>query len=711
MRIVRVAGLGADGCHDPAIPGVLFIDIDSVQPELFIFGHELYHELRQVASYNPVIGSELKALAQAAKAAGVDMGNNAATGSEALADLLGSALVKPAFWQALNKQNPGLYARVVDFFKKLIGRLKLQVAGGRDVFAGVKDPGDMADRLAKLVNLWKNQAGSIANRRLDGQVNFSGDIPVIDISQNKDKFSTLKKFLKLDSKFLRESVRKWARSNIFGDYVIASTGESVSIANEGFKHGTSSQNQHKIALAIYLPEMLRNAVKVGIEPDRDGRADIVAFHYYHSRIKFGNSLHTIEIAVREHADGKRYYDHYLALPEKKGESGLPGTASQTEKLRSQPVDSPATDNISSEKPAVKPDDKISFSGDKSDNADKIIKAGINYKPGLTWQEKFTDKYYSFRKKFSDSNVLLKDIFGVDSAKLNPTDNPYKLAVAFAMKSGARAMQAIFHQTRSLFGNKVTGECLADILKPLVENGRLDEFGRYLVARRAVTLTKRQIQSGFDYDAAQTVIESAPESWQALADRVTAWSNRMLDLLVEGGAITDAEAAVIKKTNPIYVPFYRLNRGGGIKPAKSAGKGVTNYASPVKKIQGGDQVIIDPIESLTIMAEVYISRAQKAAIARAVANLAIQGDNGMAGLCERLENKPRFDRTERANQAAARLKKDSFAGLNTSGDSEAFLDLFEVVSRESGGNGRYTISTIVNGKRQWFYYRNMFLILW
>ncbi|MCK2097472.1 LPD38 domain-containing protein [Thauera aromatica] len=84
----------------------------------------------------------------------------------------------------------------------------------------------------------------------------------------------------------------------------------------------------KTALAVlHMEPLMRAAEKKGWAPDYKGRKDPAGAHFYRSDALIDGVEHTVEITVRQHSDGKRYYDH-IVVQEKPPvgllESGLRG---------------------------------------------------------------------------------------------------------------------------------------------------------------------------------------------------------------------------------------------------------------------------------------------------------------------------------------------------------------------------------------------------
>ena len=59
-----------------------------------------------------------------------------------------------------------------------------------------------------------------------------------------------------------------------------------------------------------LDQLIENGRYVGTLPDEKKRNTIKAVHYYETPVDVGGKESVVRIVVREHPDGKRYYDHF-----------------------------------------------------------------------------------------------------------------------------------------------------------------------------------------------------------------------------------------------------------------------------------------------------------------------------------------------------------------------------------------------------------------
>ena len=86
---------------------------------------------------------------------------------------------------------------------------------------------------------------------------------------------------------------------------------------KGIKHALPHPvHEGKMLATIALPELLREAELTETLPDRKGREAITAVYIFKAPLTIKGEPYNAHLVVRETADGRRYYDHYVSTIEK-----------------------------------------------------------------------------------------------------------------------------------------------------------------------------------------------------------------------------------------------------------------------------------------------------------------------------------------------------------------------------------------------------------
>jgi hypothetical protein len=307
------------------------------------------------------------------------------------------------------------------------------------------------------------------------------------------------------------------------------------------------------------------------------------------------------------------------------------------------------------------------------------------KTGLWLQRKFIDN-------LKPLDVVAKEALKKTGRTLTPENDPFKLATYLKGTARAKAEAWVFKNVRDVWGDRI-GKPLEAILEPV--RGQITDFIRYVVARRALVLADREINIGVELADAEYVFRKwdSPQ-FRKVSDEMMAWAEHGLDYLVDAGGLSPEGKAQIRALNPFYAAMKKHFPGepGGV--AGGTGKGLTEVPGAIKRIRGGGQPIVNPLEGM--VAEVYklILAADKIRVARAVANLS--NLEGMGRLLVKVAPPMEMKQTKVGN-----LKGQlEAAGVDLSNaDMEAMLQVFTPGwSYHGKGN---VISVWRDGKREFF----------
>ena len=208
------------------------------------------------------------------------------------------------------------------------------------------------------------------------------------------------------------------------------------------------------------------------------------------------------------------------------------------------------------------------------------------------QYTFDDYLYDFYTDLQWANVAVRDALDATIGKkarkkVAPENNPAEqLRLAFG--SYARAEFTISSE-------------LKPIVDPIIKAKQWDDFVSYSVARRAVELDSRGIETGIAPDIAQAEVARSGAKFAKAFDEVVAYQNRLLDEAVDAGIVSAKQRDLYVELNKNYVPFTRV-----MDENAAAGKVGTrgfNVRNPAKKIEGSSLAIANPYE--TIVKNTYV----------------------------------------------------------------------------------------------------------
>jgi len=315
------------------------------------------------------------------------------------------------------------------------------------------------------------------------------------------------------------------------------------------------------------------------------------------------------------------------------------------------------------------------------------------KKALEWLNiRFNDEFYS-------SQRLTKEIEKALETELRPTMNPAKMMAFSKSTAGAIARTFVMEKAIDEHGN-VVGDGLIDILKPIPEK-EMKQFVAYGVSKRVINLEGRGIESGFDIDDANYIIDKYKDKgWDKTVDKVTEWCDHILDWLVNAGAFDEETAKLFKLLNPIYLPFKRAFLDE-IKVYQGAG-GYVDTGKGIKAIKGGGEPIINPMEAMVIQMRELIAKAQKIRIAKTFIDIAER--EGMGGFITEVPAPVQaitFNASqikEYLDNITAEAKKEGEISLNKT----QYDELLTVFTQDWEYKGKENIVSIwKNGKRKFY----------
>lgn len=167
-----------------------------------------------------------------------------------------------------------------------------------------------------------------------------------------------------------------------------------------------------------------------------------------------------------------------------------------------------------------------------------------------------------------------------------------------------------------------GKGYTEIMKPISDAGKLDDFRVYIVSQRVLELAKRKIETGIsveDAEAALAELGGKNPEFEKVSEERRKYRTELLEYAKENHVIGPKGLANMQEMNQYYVPFYRVMEE--MKTPFMGGKKVAgNTPNPIKKIKGSERDIIDPLESDIKDTYAIINAAERNNVAIAMANM-------------------------------------------------------------------------------------------
>jgi hypothetical protein len=229
----------------------------------------------------------------------------------------------------------------------------------------------------------------------------------------------------------------------------------------------------------------------------------------------------------------------------------------------------------------------------------------------TWQRFWTDvvdKLFPIQK-------TVDRLVGANT--LPVADDASKLMRLIAGAPGL-ANRFLKYNTLDFFTRQPNGESLEDILAPLKDD--MNGFRAYIASRHALDLEAQDIRTGFDLDAARTVVANGVQ-YQDAADRFTGFLNRTAAYLRDSGVISQQGYAEMVAKRPFYVPFQRVIEQLGFGE-KGTGNASTQPSNPVYAKVGSERMVIDPVESAIRNVYLFTQMAERNVVATKLLDLLI-----------------------------------------------------------------------------------------
>lgn len=200
----------------------------------------------------------------------------------------------------------------------------------------------------------------------------------------------------------------------------------------------------------------------------------------------------------------------------------------------------------------------------------------------------------------------------EGTEVHSTEDPYAVISTALSRGFARANEAIESGPVDFETGKPTGgKGFKDIVEPFKDDPQ--GFKAYLIAKRAIGLEQRGIDSGVPLESARRYVEEHGDKYEKSSKELVEFQNSGVKYLKDSGYLTDEQYQQIITENQDYIPFRRVLDEGA--------SGTPGGTKPIKEIRGSERQIIDPYESIIKNQFAYYKLAEQNAGKQTVVDLA------------------------------------------------------------------------------------------
>jgi len=129
----------------------------------------------------------------------------------------------------------------------------------------------------------------------------------------------------------------------------------------------------------------------------------------------------------------------------------------------------------------------------------------------------------------------------------------------------------------------------------------NEFNQYLIAKHALRVGDKGIQTGRDAISDQELVRALSPKYEAFAKQLRGYQDALLEYKVESGFITRELADALKKEYPDYVPlnriFTELEENIMKNPTGRGGVASVSTQNVLHRLKGSEREIANPLESI------------------------------------------------------------------------------------------------------------------
>jgi hypothetical protein len=156
------------------------------------------------------------------------------------------------------------------------------------------------------------------------------------------------------------------------------------------------------------------------------------------------------------------------------------------------------------------------------------------------------------------------------------------------------------------GDKGLG--LKEVTKDIIKQGKNETqlFETYLMNRRAIELSERKIETGFNIEIAKQFVNQNKSKFEKIAKQTDKYQKDVLEYARDSGLISKDAFNSMTEANKNYVTFARELVGQDGKVVAAEGSSV----NPFKKIEGSKLKVFPPLEQMVKNTNTIVNAAEK-----------------------------------------------------------------------------------------------------
>lgn len=232
-----------------------------------------------------------------------------------------------------------------------------------------------------------------------------------------------------------------------------------------------------------------------------------------------------------------------------------------------------------------------------------------------------------KQRFTDMAKNLRTQFVDDLAPLERLEKGVTGEVSSAENS-------LYKQARLFRGspekaNELVKSRLGPVIESIEKKGYdYKDLGDYALAVHAKDVNDLGMNSGFSYEEIAAVMQKygTPEMEKARQELVKV-STDLLQDLADSGVIEQSMIKTLREKYPNYMPLFRSFDDDKVEFASGLSKALANVTSPIKRLEGSDRNVIDPLENMVKNVFQSTSAADRNRVAQQLANLAAKDADG------------------------------------------------------------------------------------